>query len=471
MKANIVVFIFMFSMTLAYSQPYLMRTFGTPINDYPIGFAKDSDTTLLFCGWRSSVDGVIIKTNLLGDTLFSRIYPFLDVVSDFVKLTEEQYLIIDESNNKISIKADGTINWQQSGGNTNNRLFIKAAAVAGENQFVVTGEVDVFDHMQFVPDYGMDSVFQKDIFIGLYDFEGNLIQCDTILVSDEDDYARDIIFNNNEYHIIGYSYVYSMPNTFILRLDNEFNIDMNYVYEYDNIFSPNSFVIDVSGNYIITGTKWLSSNNRHDMFLIKYDEEGGLIWERCFNYTDYEYGHDMGEKVIENSDGSFSALGIANNGPNTQHLLLVKVSAEGTILVNELIDNTGFKTACSLIELGENKLAVFGCTNYNTDGMSDFLYIVCDSLGDFPVGVHGVSNTNKTGFYPNPAVNQVTVFSGSDNFITTISIFSLTGSLLFKESKLITQNHDISPNLHPGSYIISISLSNGSVVHKKLLIE
>jgi len=470
LQVSAIILVFSIIWSTSVAQPYLVKTFGTPVNDYPIGFIKDSDTTLLFCGWRSLVDGLLVKTNLLGDTIFTRTYPILDVVADFIKLNSEQYLIIDEGNNMVSISSDGTTNWQKTGVNSNYRRYIHSAAIAFDNHFVVAGEVDIFDHLIFVPDYGMDSVFQRDIYIALYNFEGELIQSDTIALSDNDDFLNDIIYYNNEYHIVGYS-VNEVPNLYIARINSEFNLTCHLPYDYNYIFRPKSFVIDIEGNYILTGTKWLTSSHRLDMFLMKFDLEGGLIWQKYFNYTTYEYGFDEGAKVIQNLDGSISALGIVNNGSNTQQLLLTKVDAGGNLLVNELIDFPGHNTACSLMELDDNKIALYGCTNYNTQGNADLLYIVCDSLGNYNVGISDNNELCNTILYPNPTEGAFDVSAGSGKNIRGIAIFSVTGNLI-SEYKNVSSNHcNLSPDLKYGTYIVRIALSDENVIYKKLFIR
>jgi hypothetical protein len=471
MKNILTLLIINISIISGFSQQYFMRTFGTQINDVSSNFIKETDSTLFFFGWRSSSDGILIKTNLFGDTIFTKLYPQFTFTSDIFKISETEFILLGGSEEIIKINNIGNIYWQIISNNYNNRISTKSGTKLNNNQFVIAGSVSVFDHMQFIPDFGMDSIFQQDVLIEKFSNSGTLISRDTINLSIEDESVSQIILKNNILNVVGSSYKFGYPNVFIIRLDTNMNVLMDTVYQYTGIYNAKSIFVDSNSNFIITGDKWINSTQRTNLFVAKYDINGALLWENNYDYTTYEYGSDSGVRIIQNSNGTYSIIGNASNGTSSNHLLLIRVNSDGYTLLNKLIDCTGNKSSNSILELAENRIALFGTTDYNTVGGIDFLYIVCDSLGNFPLNIQNYLLDNSIVLYPNPTVNNVRISSTNDRLIKRIKITDLLGKLEYIDNYKGLNIIDLILNLKTGIYIVEIEDTRNMTTINKLIIK
>ena len=471
MKNILTILLINISFISGFSQQYFMKTFGTPINDVSSNFIQETDSTLFFFGWRSSSDGILVKTNLSGDTIFSKFYPQLTFTSDIFKLSSSEFVLLGDNNEIIKINNSGNIYWQNISGNYNSRIVTNSGTKLNNNQFVIVGSVSVFDHMENIPDIGLDSVFQENILIEKYNNAGTLLLRDTIDLGGDNESANQIIVKNNFIHIVGSSYKYGYPNLLLIRLDTNMNVLMDTVFQYTGIYSAKSFSIDSSGNYFVTGSKWINTTQRTNLYVAKYSFNGNLIWENNYDYTTYEFGSDYGTRIIQNSNGTYSIIGNANNDVNAVHLLLIRVDSTGNTLLNKLIDCPGYKNSTSLLELSENRIAIFGNTDYNTIGGFDFLYIVCDTLGNFPLNIHNNTLDNSMILFPNPTVNNVRISSTMDKLIKRIKITDLLGKIVYIDNYMGLNSIELILNLKTGIYIVEIEDTRNMTTTKKLIIK
>ena len=83
------------------------------------------------------------------------------------------------------------------------------------------------------------------------------------------------------------------------------------------------------GGYIITGYTESYSNGKKDVWLIKTDENGLKLWDKTFGYGDF----DSGSMVRQTSDGGYIMVGDVNtSGGGLGDVLLIKVDTNGEFL-------------------------------------------------------------------------------------------------------------------------------------------
>ena len=84
------------------------------------------------------------------------------------------------------------------------------------------------------------------------------------------------------------------------------------------------------------------------------------------------------------------------------------------------------------------------------------------------------SDFENNGFslFPNPAKETFTLKSSTANLSTSISVFDLTGKLLFtKELNDSTENTIATTSLSKGIYLVSVETTNGTNYTSKLIVE
>jgi len=125
------------------------------------------------------------------------------------------------------------------------------------------------------------------------------------------------------------------------------------------------------GDFIVIGTsesndfEISNSKGSYDMWVIKLDNNGNLLWEKSFGGK----GYDTGQAVIENSYGNIMVLGQTNSfdGDITKPLgssdfFLVNMTKKGEILNIENLGTSNFDSGKSIMELDDGSLFLLGHT-------------------------------------------------------------------------------------------------------------
>ena len=144
----------------------------------------------------------------------------------------------------------------------------------------------------------------------------------------------------------------------------------------------------LEGDFIIVGTsesndfEISNSKGSYDMWVIKLDNNGNLIWEKSFGGK----GYDGGNAVIENSYGNIMILGQTNSLDNditdplgSSDFFLVNMTKKGEILNIENLGTSNFDSGKSIMELDDGSHYLLGHTTdiSSDDGNlgSDILFI------------------------------------------------------------------------------------------------
>ncbi|MFK7979219.1 MAG: T9SS type A sorting domain-containing protein [Saprospiraceae bacterium] len=126
------------------------------------------------------------------------------------------------------------------------------------------------------------------------------------------------------------------------------------------------------GGYILTGRTELIEDESADVYLVRTDTDGNLLWEQNFGGADIE----VGESVIEASDGSIVIVGenqsdaIPNpNSPNniSSDVYFIKTNAFGEILIEKTFGNVEEDKAFDVVETAEGNFALTGMTSAKRD--------------------------------------------------------------------------------------------------------
>jgi hypothetical protein len=85
------------------------------------------------------------------------------------------------------------------------------------------------------------------------------------------------------------------------------------------------------GNYFITGYSESFSGGDQDVYLIKMDPSGNLLWQKTYG----SWGNDEGREIIHTSDDNYvivGTMGPATGSLTSQDAFLIKIDLSGTIL-------------------------------------------------------------------------------------------------------------------------------------------
>ncbi|MEH6513676.1 hypothetical protein [Maribacter arcticus] len=131
---------------------------------------------------------------------------------------------------------------------------------------------------------------------------------------------------------------------------------------YDIAKTPdNGFV--VVGNTFSTNGDILLNHGESDMWMIKLDEEGNLIWEQTYGGSQF----DLAQAVVQSKDGGFLITGNTksddkdsslNNGEND--IWLVKTNAFGDLVWEKSFGGSGLDFGFDLLENADGSILIVG---------------------------------------------------------------------------------------------------------------
>ncbi len=135
-----------------------------------------------------------------------------------------------------------------------------------------------------------------------------------------------------------------------------------------------SITLANDGGYILIGRTEVINNEKANVYLIKTDKDGNLLWEKTFGGDNL----DIGESVIETKEGDIIIVGhtqsFATIDPNnpvissiSSDIYFIKTNALGEVLVEETFGNIEQDIAYDVIETPEGNFALTGVTTDNSD--------------------------------------------------------------------------------------------------------
>ena len=140
------------------------------------------------------------------------------------------------------------------------------------------------------------------------------------------------------------------------------------------------FVIETAdGGYVVVG--YTSSTDgdvtgnhgNSDIWVIKLDQEGNLIWQKCFGGADY----DIGQSVLQTGDGGFIVAGMtrSNNGDVSGNngdwdIWVLKLDESGNLIWQKCLGGSGTDVSHTIQQTTDGGFAIAGFTSSDDGDVS-----------------------------------------------------------------------------------------------------
>jgi len=223
------------------------------------------------------------------------------------------------------------------------------------------------------------------------------------------------------------------------------------------------------GNYLLSGATWSFGAGGYDMYLIKIDTNGGVIWEKTYGGTANDYGY----KCIATTDNGAVITGkTASFGAGGDDVYLVNINLNGDSIWTRKYGGTGDDRTISIKNTSDGGFIACGYTS--SFGANSDVYLI-KTRSD---GVAGIENVELSGImvtlYPNPCTDLLNIsFKTTVESEFLIELINLQGQIIHKTMERQNIDNLVSINvssLVKGLYLLQIS-SNDKITTQEIVIN
>jgi predicted secreted protein len=133
------------------------------------------------------------------------------------------------------------------------------------------------------------------------------------------------------------------------------------------------------GGYIVAGRTESYGAGGSDAYVVKVDANGNLLWNKSYGGADYE----VIWKMTDTGDGNFMLVGETKSfGAGHRDVWLLKMDTDGNILWNKTFGLADADWGINLVRSGDN-FYVTGTYHPIIDGFSELLLLKVDQDGNF----------------------------------------------------------------------------------------
>jgi len=135
------------------------------------------------------------------------------------------------------------------------------------------------------------------------------------------------------------------------------------------------------GGYAISGYTSSFGAGAQDVWLVKTDASGNMLWNKTYGGT----GNDNGFHLLQTAAGGYAVIGsTVSFGAGGSDVWLIETDSSGNMLWNIPYGGTGQDFGYSLVATSDGGYAIAGYTNSLGAGGNDFYLIKTDGIGVIP---------------------------------------------------------------------------------------
>ena len=140
-----------------------------------------------------------------------------------------------------------------------------------------------------------------------------------------------------------------------------------------------SLQLAVDGGFLAAGYSYNSSTGGSDIYLIKTDSNGELIWQKAYGGS----GDDWANCIQPTNDGGYIIAGGSDESQaENNDVYLIKIDAQGQLLWQRTYGGSGSEEANHIIQTGDGDYFMIGWTNSFGAGYDDIYMLKVNSIGD-----------------------------------------------------------------------------------------
>lgn len=443
------------------------RTYGGTGYDFGCSIKQTLDSGFIVTGYTSSFgaggyDLFLLKTDINGDLLWCKTYggALSDEGASVQQTPDGGYIVIGDTRSfgsgigdiwLIKTNANGDSLWTKTYGGINDEIgrWVEQTTDGG---FILAG---------YTKSFGAGTGGAGDFYLIKTNANGDTLWSKSY-GGIQDDWPWQVHqTSDGGYIIIGETLSFGVGNgdVYLVKTDVSGNILWTKAYGNSNIDVGQSIQQMPDGGYVIGG---YTSNNGYDVYLIRTDATGNTLWTRTYGGANQDAIFSM----QRTSDGGFIFGGETKTfGAGNFDVFLIKTDSNGLSGCNQ----TSFTTtvnSTSTIVTEPTTLISFGGIIGNATLVKSYLGIsnpLCTTVGIN----NSVFQFHNPRMYPNPTTDQFIIETNTTDKLT-VDMYDVNGRHVLSKSVAGKETINIT-NLNEGVYTITIKTTN-YITNKKLVI-
>jgi len=310
-------------------------------------------------------------------TSFGCLIIFLGFYTGYAQITFQKIISVEGSSEKKSVK-------QTSDG---GYIVVSSAYNSGTGIDIFIIKTDAYGYTLWTKAYGASS----------------------------NDYANSIEqTTDGGYIVAGYtsSFGVDFTDVYLLKIDSIGNILWSKTYGDTLTDRGYSVQQTIDGGYIVIGRTLISGPGNYDIYLIKTDSLGDTLWTKKYGGI----GNDNASSVRQTIDGGYIIAGETwSFGAGSRDIYLIKADSIGSIVWARTYGGTGDDFASSIQQTADSGYIVTGYTGSFGAGAGDVYLIKTDSNGDTIWTKTYGGNSWEEGYSVQQTSDQGFIISGHTN--------------------------------------------------------
>jgi len=361
---------------------YWARTYGGEDDDIPIPYDREisikttADGNYIFSTGSKSFgtgnnEGWIVKVNQTGEIIWQQILAGtttepIGKCSDIINTLDGGYIAICK-NTFVKLDSSGIIEWEKTYWEDSGLFSINLTSDGG---YISAGFIDLAS---------------RDVRLIKLDANGNKVWEKAYGGSGFEDCVAGIVeLSNGDYIFTAWSTSYGAgrDDFWVVRIDKNGNMVWDKTFGGTGMEDPEA-MIRTSDNYlIITGFTTSYGSGGVDVWVLKLDTNGNLIWSKTFGGVGNERAHWSGGLKEIPGEG-YVIVGETNSyGDGDKDIYILKIDPDGNLIWQKTYGGSFEDCARSVDLTPDGGLIVAGYTNSFGAGKYDVWILKLDSGGN-----------------------------------------------------------------------------------------
>ena len=277
--------------------------------------------------------------------------------------------------------SDGTINWAKKVDVTGTDSNVESVAQTSDGGYILTGDTGLVIPNLLLIKFASDGTEDWSITYG----------------GASNDYGKSVMQTyDGGYIVVGHTYSFSsgLSDLWLIKFDSLGNIEAGWPkklpggnYEYG--LSVDQTDDDGDGlqddGYIVTGARWTGSAGNADVWVIKFNSDGTINWNKIIGGGQREYGFSV-EQSDDDGDGlqddGYIVVGFTESyGAGGSDLWLIKLFSDGSIDWNKTIGGSEDDGGATVVQTSDRGYVVAGYTQSFGAAVADAWIIKLNNSG------------------------------------------------------------------------------------------